>query len=139
MATTKYEWGIEVLKLGAISWLLWIALRDAAFEDTLWSSAVTLLRVGFVVAIYSLSRSLARIHDEAWKNYLLIFYLASTFTLFSWAYYGMHTENADPLFGGGETLVDFVPSKLEKADHALNVFCLLLVPGLYGVYRERKS
>jgi multidrug transporter EmrE-like cation transporter len=138
MATSKVDGIFEVLKLGAISWLLYVALRSANFEAGLWKPAVHLLGAGFLIVVYSVSRKLARTYEEVWKSYLLVFYLAGALSLLSWANYGTHVEDADPLFGGGETVVDFVPAEQQRSEHALNLLVLLLVPGFYGVYRERK-
>src|SRR5262245_35476518 len=45
---------------------------------------------------------------------------------------GTHVEDADPLRGGGEIVVDFEPSALERATFGLKVFLGSLLPGLYG-------
>ena len=49
----------------------------------------------------------------------------------------VHVEDADPLFGGGETIVDFVPTADERAHAGLSVFISVLVLGLHGTWHGR--
>ncbi len=60
-------------------------------------------------------------------------------TVLYWVGLGMHTEGADPYFGGGEIIVDFIPSLEERDDHALTIFLSLLIPAIYGVYKANKK
>ena len=59
--------------------------------------------------------------------------------MLSWVGLEMHTESADPYFGGGEIIVDFIPSLEERDDHALTIFLSLLIPAIYGVYKANKK
>ena len=53
-----------------------------------------------------------------------------------WAGYGTHTEDADPLFGGGYTVVDFTPTNKQRSDHAGTT---LIPAALFGVYRGQNN
>jgi len=56
-----------------------------------------------------------------------------------WASYGTHTEEADPLYGGGETIVDFEPTDKERNEYGLTWFFTLTIPALYGLYKKQKD
>jgi hypothetical protein len=48
---------------------------------------------------------------------------------------GTHQENEDdPVFGDGETVVDYVPTKEQRSNHALVVFLCLVIPASFGVH-----
>jgi hypothetical protein len=48
---------------------------------------------------------------------------------------GTHQENEDdPIFGDGETVVDYVPTKEQRSKHALVVFLCLVIPAVYGIH-----
>ena len=47
---------------------------------------------------------------------------------------GTHQEDADPVFGGGETVVDYVPTKEQQSRHGLFVFLCLIIPAVYGIH-----
>ena len=47
---------------------------------------------------------------------------------------GTHIEDADPLFWGGETFVDFVPTQFERDQVGAGLFFDLLLPALLGAY-----
>jgi hypothetical protein len=48
---------------------------------------------------------------------------------------GTHMENADPLFGGGDEIIDFVPTDTERLEYAWRAFFVLVIPALCGVYQ----
>lgn len=47
---------------------------------------------------------------------------------------GTHKEDDDPLYGGGETIVDFAPSDKERVSKGLEVFLCTLIPALFGIH-----
>ena len=105
------------------------------FSEPLWS----LLRAGGAVFAYMLGRGLANVYTQPWRNYLVVFYGIGILTLLSWGAMGSHVEGGDPLFGGGEVVYDYDPSKRERSDNAFWIFTYFLVPALYGVYKARDS
>jgi hypothetical protein len=53
---------------------------------------------------------------------------------------GTHQENEDdPVFGDGETVVDYVPTKQQRSNRALVVFLCLVIPATYGVHGGLKE
>jgi hypothetical protein len=47
---------------------------------------------------------------------------------------GTHTEDADPLYGGGETVVDYEVSDKERFEYGISIFLELTIPSLIGLY-----
>jgi hypothetical protein len=48
---------------------------------------------------------------------------------------GPNQENEDdPVFGDGETVVDYVPTKEQRSNHGLVVFLCLVIPATYGIH-----
>ena len=74
-----------------------------------------------------------------WHCLLWTFYGACILAVMSWANYGTYTEDADPLFGGGRTVVDFVPTEVERSLVGSRLFMDLLVPGLLGTYLSHRG
>lgn len=139
MATDKIETAIEVIKVGVLVAFLYVAFREASFPAAAWKPLATLLKGGLVVGAYFAGQHFATTYKEGWKNYLVVFYGIGILTLISWAGLGQHVEDADPVFGGGEVVQDFVPTAVERANHAINIFVVLLVPALIGMYRKRNT
>jgi hypothetical protein len=138
MATSKIDIGVEIVKVGALAWFLYYAFNDASLS-ALWKPFTVLLKTGIVVLAYLAGRHFATTHEEGWENYLLVLYGVGLLTIVAWAGLGAHTEDADPLFGGGETVTDFIPKPGERDDYALNIFLTLLIPAIYGMYKKRNA
>ncbi|MAE50737.1 MAG: hypothetical protein CMH27_02900 [Micavibrio sp.] len=51
---------------------------------------------------------------------------------------GMHYEDADPLFGGGTRVVDYVPSDQDRAERFWWVFLILAPSAVYGIHKARE-
>jgi hypothetical protein len=47
---------------------------------------------------------------------------------------GTHKEDVDPMFGGGETVEDYVPTPEQRSRHGLVVFLCLVIPAVYGIH-----
>lgn len=139
MSTSRTDIFIEIVKVLILSWFLYYAFNDATFPKVLWKPTGALLKGGLIAVAYLAGRRCASIYKESWKSYLVVFYCVGILTLLSWAGLGTHTEGVDPYFGGGETIVDFIPGHGEKDDHALTIFLSLLIPAIYGVYRANKK
>ena len=140
MATNKrLDAGLELVKVGVLAFFLYAAFRAASFATAFWPPFATLLKGALVMVSYLAGRHFATTYEEGWKNYLLPLYAAGVLALISWARYGEHTEDADPIRGGGDIVVDFAPTATARADHAINIFVVLLVPSLIGVCKKRGS
>ena len=57
----------------------------------------------------------------------------------SWTNYGTHAEDADPLYGGGETVVDFEPTEDQRNRHGMFIFTVLAVTSVVGTYHGLKK
>lgn len=139
MARNEIDIGIEIVKVSALAWFLYYAFNGASLPAALWKPVTALLKAGLVVLVYLAGHHFATTYEEGWKNYLLVLYGVGILTIISWAGLGTHVEDADPLFGGGETVIDFIPKPGERGDHAINIFLTLLVPTIYGVYKKRNA
>jgi hypothetical protein len=137
MNTDKVEIVVEGIKVIALSALLVFICFDAAYPDVLWRPASFLFKGAIIGFAYFAGRHFADTHKEGWKNYLILFYAVGIITVVAWAGLGTHTEGGDPLFGGGETVVDFVPTNVERANYAVTIFLSLFIPAFYGMYKKR--
>ena len=57
----------------------------------------------------------------------------------TWYSYGTHKEETDPLRGGGEVIVDFVPTDKERNEYGLEMFIVLGVPAMVAIYQNYKK
>ena len=77
--------------------------------------------------------------NPLWQCILWTFYAACVISALVWAGYGTHTEDADPLFGGGTTVIDFVPTTTERNLVGATLFVRLFLPALLGTYLSRRA
>jgi hypothetical protein len=75
----------------------------------------------------------------AWKSYLLAVASAAVLAYLSWLTYGTHTEDSDPIFGGGDVVDDFQPTSHQREQHALFVFAFLVIPAIGGTFFGRRE
>ena len=100
-----------------------------------------LLRVLVACVAFALARGVAA--DSKCPKYRAYLYAlgASAFlALMSWQNYGTHTEDADPVYGGGAEVVDFEPTCAQRDQHGLFMFTVLSAISVTGVFvglRER--
>jgi hypothetical protein len=52
---------------------------------------------------------------------------------------GSHYEDADPLFGGGTRVIDYVPSDQQRTERFWWLFLILISPAASGIHRGSKS
>lgn len=67
-----------------------------------------------------------------------IFWVAVV-SLVIWASYGTHTEDGDPLRGGGEVVTDFEPTDKERNEYGVETFFVLGIPSMVAVYKTYKK
>jgi hypothetical protein len=82
----------------------------------------------FVVEMKTLSK---------WKAYFKIILAAVIVSLFFMSTYGTHSEPSpsdeyDGIFGSGETVEDFKPTRAERYEYGIIMFIVLLIPALIG-------
>jgi len=92
-----------------------------------------------VVGAFYFGRYMGNQYKPKWINYLAVLGIIAFFSLILWSSYGTHTEDADPLFGGGETMIDFEPTKKERNEYGLTMFFVLSIPALYGIYKKQQK
>jgi hypothetical protein len=68
------------------------------------------------------------------KLYLICVGACALLAYFLGAQLGTHQEDVDPVFGDGETVVDYVPTKEQRSRHGLVVFLCLIIPAVYGIH-----
>lgn len=103
--------------------------------DSIFLKALTdLIKAWFIYVIWSFSRDLSSKSKSARPIvYGKTIAVCAVLAIFAWATYGTHIEDADPMFGGGDRVVDFVPTKEEKNEHGWYIFFSLAIPALIGV------
>lgn len=134
---SKLDITIETLKVSVLVVFLLVAFKHSQFPDSLWEPLKLLLKWALLGFSYMVGTYFSDLNEEKWKTCITIFYGISILTIASWAGLGTHLENSDPLFGGGDTVVDFIPTAVERSNHAINIFFSLLIPAVIGVYRGR--
>ena len=75
---------------------------------------------------------------ETWggelKHYLICVAACGFIAYGSAVTLGTHKEDSDPVFGGGETVVDYEPTQDQRTKHGLVAFLCLCIPALYGTH-----
>lgn len=134
---TRIDIIIEVAKFGFGLLILYfvfddlelIAFLKSVFVEWHWG------RVVFIGLAYAFSvKFFEEFKGSLGKCWLLVFYGACVLSVVSWATLGTHIEDADPLFGGGETFLDFVPTHYERDQVGAGLFFDFLLPALLGAY-----
>jgi hypothetical protein len=92
-----------------------------------------------VIGAFYAGRHMEIDNQPKWFNYLTVLGLCALLSLGAWASYGIHSEDADPLYGGGETVIDFEPTDNERNEYGLTMFFSLSIPALYGVYKKQQT
>jgi hypothetical protein len=68
------------------------------------------------------------------KLYLICIGACAPFASITATSLGTHEEDVDPVFGDGETVVDYVPTTEQRSRHGLVVFLCLIIPAVYGIH-----
>lgn len=108
--------------------------------NTIFDAFFFLIRVFILYVIYSTAKHLAsksKCHNA--KAYLWAIGISAFLAGMSWVNYGTHTEDADPLKGGGESVVDFEPTKDQRNRHGIFIFTVLALVSVVGTYQGFKN
>jgi hypothetical protein len=70
--------------------------------------------------------------------YPFFIFCVAVVSLCLWAAYGTHTEDEDPLRGGGEVVTDFEPTDKERNEYGVKTFLVLGIPAMVAVYKNYK-
>lgn len=108
--------------------------------STIADAFLILFRVFVVYVIYSAAKHFAsQAKCTKARAYLWAIGISLLLAAVSWANYGTHTENDDPLFGGGEIVTDFGPTDDQRNRHGLLIFTVLGVTSIVGTYQGLKQ
>ena len=96
--------------------------------------------VGVWITYYAAKRLIKVSHaadngQSELKRYLICVVVCGIIAVIAGHQLGTHKEDEDPVLGGGETIVDYVPTADERVQHGLVVFFCLCIPALYGTYQ----
>ena len=108
-------------------------------EDLFWLFGQA-IRIVILYWIYKAFKDVVPSDAKApFKAYGNVVMVAAILAFLSWNTYGTHREDADPLHGGGEVVVDFEPTSQERDRHGFFIFTVITVVGSLGVYRGLKE
>lgn len=100
---------------------------------------LSLVQIAFVYGIYKGAKHLSSESTcSRTKAYAIALGLATCIAALSWANYGTHQEDCDPLFSGGHSVVDFIPTKQDRNQQGMLVFVVLGVASLAGTHSGLK-
>ena len=110
-------------------------------REGIWQAFALLLRLFMAYAVFAGARRTAlESHRPQWQVYLCAIALSGALAWYSWAYYGTHIEDADPVYDGGVTVVDFEPTDAERDRNGVEIFAIasaLTLTGCFMGLRER--
>ena len=104
--------------------------------NTVFDALFLLFRFFLVYMVYVLANHFAsesKCHRV--KAYIWALGVSAVLAGISWENHGTHTEDGDPLYGGGETVVDFEPTKDQRNRHGMFIFTVLAVTSTVGTYQ----
>jgi hypothetical protein len=130
---------IDLIGISILFFFLFHIFKDADFGGSFNESVGSLFKVLVIIGAYAAGKAITEPSKVAYKSYLKMFYVVGVLSIISWATLGTHTEDSDPLFGGGNAITDFVPKDTERSRHALVIFLTFLTPAIYGVYKKREE
>ncbi|NTW34177.1 MAG: hypothetical protein HGB12_16425 [Bacteroidetes bacterium] len=96
------------------------------------------LKVGIILIAYWLANEFSlKSKKPSWKIYLHTFFVVIGLAIISAYSLGTYTDTSDydPMFGGGNTVVEYEPSTQQQIQKALFVFIVLIVPSIIGVHK----
>jgi len=129
----------EAFKIVLACFFLYLAFMHTTISEPLMKATRELGSALLIVLAYALGRRFSSRYEEWWKNYLLVFVGISAVTVIYWAGIGTHMENGDPMYGGGDTVVDFIPTNSQRSNLAVEFFVTYLVASTVGVYSARRD
>jgi hypothetical protein len=112
-------------------------------SSTLFSILGCMLRIWLVYIAFNMARHFAGTGSASpARAYLWTIGVPAFLALMAWSTYGTHTEEADPLYGGGDVVQDFEPTPRQRNHHGMRVFFYFSIPALAGTYiglRDRRT
>lgn len=92
-----------------------------------------------VLGAFYFGRHMSKTYSNKLQNYAVVLGVVAILSLVLWSSYGTHTEDGDPVYGGGETVTDFEPTDKERNEYGWQTFFVLTIPALLGVYKGQKK
>lgn len=120
------------------------------YSSVIYGAMGYLGKAAIVIGAFRVGRSSATHEDDngikngtkspRWREALSLLGVIAIFSAILGSSLGTHTEDADPLYGGGETVIDFQTTEKQQLEYALTMFITLSISALYGLYggREKK-
>ena len=102
--------------------------------DGVLQAGYSLLKLGGAYLLYLWGRNLGQHFKPKLKCVAVILVIAALCGFLSYSDLGSHVEDADPLFGGGETVQDYQPTNAERIESGVKNFALFTVLLLLGAF-----
>jgi hypothetical protein len=110
------------------------------YWDVIKHAFYFLLRAYLVFGVFWLSKYLtAKSKSKLLRLYLSTVAIVGFLAWLSGDSLGTHTENADPVFGGGDEVTDFEATDSQRIKHGVSTFIIVLTPALIGVWHGLKD
>ena len=93
----------------------------------IYHAAGRLFAILIACGVYMGGKVISEQYKSKLKSYLAVFGIAALLAFFSYSDFGTHVEDEDPVFGGGQVVVDFSPTDAERLKHGVSTFVLLAV------------
>lgn len=97
------------------------------------------LGVLLVVGMYHLGKILLKEYKSKLKTFLVLLGISAFLAFMAWSILGTHVEDADPLFGGGDRIVDYEPTLAQKNRHGTVIFLMSFGSACAGLWSSAKD
>ena len=129
---TRFDFATEVFKVAVLGTALYFMLKGADWSAVLSSTFGRLLQAGLIVLAYHFGKEFSNLDSPRWRNFLTVFYAAGVIAALAFAGYGTVEHE------GGYVERVFEVTDADRATTVAKIFFMLLIPGWYGVYKEKK-
>jgi hypothetical protein len=117
----------------------WSGRTVIDIQATFGAAVLPIVRIFFVFAVFGIAvAGASQKCSPAWKAYGGAVAAAGVLAVVAHQSYGTHTEDADPMFGGGEVVEDFTPTSHERNKWGWTVFIFIAIPALTGTFVGRR-
>jgi hypothetical protein len=117
----------------------WERGNELSYSHIIDGAVSWLVKSLIVTASFYWGRHLSSSYRRKWLICLSLLFFCGLFSLFLQSSLGTHIEDADPIYGGGERIVDFEPTEKQRTEYGLTAFLVLSVSSFYGVFKKKPS